>query len=216
MLELHHREACPHCTKVRRYLERHAIRYISVPVAKLGSERSETRALPGTTSAEVPVLVDGDRVVQGSDAILAYLAEQRHAGSFADPEYGFTRRFPGGDYARVIEATKTALAGEGFGVLTEIDVKATMKKKLDVDFPDYIILGACNPKLAHRALTEEPGLGLLLPCNVVVAQDDDGSVVVSAVDPVQMFKVVRNATIEPVAEEVREKLSRAMAAVSPA
>lgn len=213
MLELHQREGCPHCARVRRYLERHNLNYVSVPVPKLGSERAATSALPGTTSPEVPVLVDGQTVVQGSDFIIEYLGRRIEGQPFADPTYGLTRRFRRADYAATVEATKAALATEGFGVLTEIDVKATMRKKLDVDFPNYVILGACNPPLAHRALTAEPGLGLLLPCNVVVAQDPDGAIVVSAVDPVTMFSVVDHRDLKPVAKDVRSKLIRALAAI---
>jgi uncharacterized protein (DUF302 family)/glutaredoxin len=214
MIELYERESCPSCARVRRALENYNIRYVAVPVLKLGSERTETLALPGVQSAEVPVLVDGDRVIQGSDAILEYV-EQLHAPkAYGDPRYGLTRRLSGLEFSQAVDAVKAALATEGFGVLTEIDVQATLKKKLDVDFRRYLILGACNPPLAHQALTAEPGLGLLLPCNVVVTEDDDGSVVVSAVDPVQMFKVVEQSSLEPVAKEVKAKLSRALAAVA--
>ena len=213
MLELHQREACPFCTKVRRALERHNIRYVAVPVPKLGSERSETTALPGVTSAEVPVLVDGDTVIQGSDAILEYIGGLHPADSYGDPSYGLTRRLAGKTYAEAVESVKAALAAEGFGVLTEIDVQSTLKKKLDVDFRRYVILGACNPSLAHQALSAEPGLGLLLPCNVVVTEEGDGSVVVSAIDPLQMFRVVENKALDPVAKEVKAKLGRALAAV---
>jgi len=213
MLELHQREGCPYCARVRRYLERHGLSYVSVPVPKLGSERASTTALPGTTSPEVPVLVDGQTVVQGSDSIIEYLSRRVEGQPFADPTYGLTRRFPSADYTATVEATKAALAAEGFGVLTEIDVQATLRKKLDVDFPSYVILGACNPPLAHRALTAEPGLGLLIPCNVVVAQDPGGAVVVSAVDPVTMFSVVGNRDLKPIAKDVQSKLSRALAAI---
>ena len=96
---------------------------------------------------------------------------------YGDPNYALTRRLTGMSYSDAIPAVKEALSGEGFGVLTEIDVKATLKKKIDVDFRNYIILGACNPKLAHRALTNEPGIGVLLPCNVIVTEEDDGTVV---------------------------------------
>ena len=112
-----------------------------------------------------------------------------------------------------LERVTAALAAQGFGILTQIDIAATLKKKLDIDFRRYVILGACNPPLAHQALSAEPGLGLLLPCNVVVAEDPDGSVVVSAIDPIQMFKVVDNKALESVAKEVKTKLGRALAAV---
>ena len=127
-------------------------------------------------------------------------------------DYGFSKTIDV-PYEAAIERVTAALKEEGFGVLTAIDVKETLKKKLDVDFRKYVILGACNPPLAHQALTEEPGLGLLLPCNVVVTEDGDGSVFVSAVDPVQMFKVVERSALEPIAQEVKGKLGRALAAI---
>lgn len=108
--------------------------------------------------------------------------------------------------ARVIEALKA----EGFGVLTEIDVKETLKKKLDVDFRPYKILGACNPPLAYRALTAAPDVGLLLPCNVTLSQNADGSVEVSMIDPLMMMSVVPNSELAAVADEARARLERAL------
>src|SRR6476620_9110810 len=106
---------------------------------------------------------------------------------------------------RVIDALKV----EGFGVLTEIDVKATLKKKIDVDFRPYVILGACNPPLAHKALSEELDIGLLLPCNVVVyAADQPGKSVVAALDPVEALSLAGNDRIRPLATEVRSRLER--------
>ena len=111
--------------------------------------------------------------------------------------------------ARVTEALKT----EGFGILTEIDVKATLKKKLDVDFRPYKILGACNPPLAYQALKEAPELGLLLPCNVTVQQVEDGLVEVAFIDPMTMLGVVTGAGLKPVAEEALARLERAAASL---
>jgi uncharacterized protein (DUF302 family) len=104
-----------------------------------------------------------------------------------------------------------ALKAEGFGVLTEIDVKETLKKKLNVDFPPYKILGACNPALAHRALTIAPQIGLLLPCNVTVRQLEDGTSEVSLVDPLVMLGVIANPGLKEVAEEARVRLWRVSA-----
>jgi len=132
---------------------------------------------------------------------------------YGDPEFGHTRRLEGWTFADAMAATREALAGEGFGVLTEIDVKATLKKKLDADFRNYVILGACNPPLAHRALLAVPGIGLLLPCNVVLTEEDDGTVVVSTVDPRAMFQVVDHPGVAPIAEEVDAKLARVLAAI---
>ena len=111
--------------------------------------------------------------------------------------------------SKVPEALKT----EGFGVLTEIDVKQTLKKKLDVDFRRYTILGACNPPLAHTALQNDLFLGLLLPCNVVVYEDDSGKVAVSFINPKEMFKVVDNPDVQGIAEEVDAKMRRALDAI---
>jgi len=110
-------------------------------------------------------------------------------------------------YEQALDAVKDALKTEGFGVLTEIDMKATLKKKLDVDLRKYTILGACNPPLAYKALQGELQIGLLLPCNVIVYEEGNGSVV-SAIDPVTAMSVVDNTSLAPVAEEVRSKLKR--------
>jgi len=109
---------------------------------------------------------------------------------------------------------RDALQREGFGVLTEIDVKATMKKKLDVDFRPYRILGACNPPLAHRALTEEIDIGLLLPCNVVVyAGDEEGTAVVAILDPILQMGVAGSDDMLPMAQDVRARMERVLAAI---
>lgn len=119
------------------------------------------------------------------------------------------------DFQRAVESVKQALAEEGFGILCEIDVAATMKKKLDVDFRPYVILGACNPPLAHRALTAERDIGLLLPCNVIVYADDiPGRSVVAALDPVVALSVTGNTDLQPVAMDVKARLMRALDAVA--
>jgi uncharacterized protein (DUF302 family) len=111
--------------------------------------------------------------------------------------------------ARVVEALKR----EGFGVLTDIDVKATLKQKLDVDFRPYRILGACNPKLAYRALELEDKIGTMLPCNVVVQEHDGGKVEVSAVDPVASMQAIENSELAEVANEVRGRLRKVVETV---
>jgi uncharacterized protein (DUF302 family) len=121
--------------------------------------------------------------------------------------YGRTTRIKGLSFEQVLEKATAALKEQGFGVITEIDVKATMKQKLDVDFRNYKILGACNPKLAHRALSEELYVGLLLPCNVVVFEDE-GEVVVSAIDVGEMFKVVDRKDLGWLANEVGSRLDK--------
>lgn len=110
---------------------------------------------------------------------------------------------------------REALKDEGFGVLTEIDVSATLKEKLDVDFPRYSILGACNPPLAHQALQAEPDVGLLLPCNVVVRELADGETVVEALDPVKQLSLADAPALDALAEDVRERMRRVIDAVAP-
>ena len=115
------------------------------------------------------------------------------------------------EYDSAVARTKEALAAEGFGILSEIDVAATLKKKLDVDFRPYVILGACNPPLAHRALSAERDIGLLLPCNVIVYADDvAGRSVVAAMDPVEALQLTGRDDIASLAQEVRQKLVRAL------
>ena len=117
-------------------------------------------------------------------------------------------------YEQAVERVRAALSAEGFGVLSEIDVRATLKQKLDADFRPYIILGACNPPLALRALTAEQHIGLLLPCNVIVyAADDEGSSVVAAVDPEVSLGRVGNDALAPLAAEVKARLRRVLDAV---
>lgn len=113
-------------------------------------------------------------------------------------------------YNEVIAKVKKELAKEGFGVLTEIDVKETLKKKMDYDFTDYIILGACNPPFAKKALEGEMNIGLLLPCNVIVYVDGDQTVV-SAIRPKEMFKLVEKKELIGIADEIEERLERVIA-----
>jgi len=120
----------------------------------------------------------------------------------------YTNKTLEGTFDQVVEKVTNALKEEGFGVLSDIDVSATLKKKLDVNFRKYRILGACNPPNAHKALTAEPYIGLMLPCNVVVQETDDGKVDVSAVNPVASMTAVENSELERVASNIKEKLER--------
>ena len=126
--------------------------------------------------------------------------------------YTFNRLIAGASFDEVDARTRTALADSGFGILTEIDVKATMKKKLDVDMPSYSILGACNPKMAHQAIGIEPRVGAMLPCNVILRQVE-GGVEVSAIDPVASMQAIDNPDLHAVAGQVRDLLAKAVAAI---
>ncbi len=123
-------------------------------------------------------------------------------------KYGFGKKL-NLPYAEAVEKTKAALKEQGFGVLTEIDVKKTMKDKLDVDFRPYVIIGACNPPLAHRALSKTLDVGLLLPCNVVVYEDQGGSVV-QVFDPEAGLAIVGVSELDPIGREARQRLQNAL------
>jgi uncharacterized protein (DUF302 family) len=124
--------------------------------------------------------------------------------------YGFSKKV-NMPYEQAVEKATAALKEEGFGVLTEIDVKATLKKKLDVDFRRYVILGACNPPFAYKALSTELEIGLLLPCNIIVYEAEGGGSVVSAMNPMTALGVVDNPTMHEIAEQVTERVQRALA-----
>jgi uncharacterized protein (DUF302 family) len=116
-------------------------------------------------------------------------------------------------YDEAVEKVRGALKDQGFGILSEIDIKEKMKEKLGVDFKRYIILGACNPPLAHKALLAEPDIGLLLPCNVIVYENGERESVVAAVDPDAMMQITGNAALRTIAEDAKARLTRALANV---
>ncbi len=127
-------------------------------------------------------------------------------------ELGFKVKLQG-EFDEVEARVRQALMDQGFGILTEINVKDTLKKKLDVDFRPYKILGACNPPLAHRALTAVPDAGLLLPCNVTLSLEDDDTIEVAIIDPMIMLSVGELPELKPVADEAGERLQRVVAAL---
>jgi len=122
--------------------------------------------------------------------------------------YYFSTTLKNSSFEDVKEKVTAALKEEGFGVLTNIDVKATLKKKIDVDFRPYEILGACNPHFAHKALLAEDKIGIMLPCNVIVEETNNGDITVSAVDPIASMGAVENNNLEEIANEVQQKLKR--------
>ena len=127
--------------------------------------------------------------------------------------YTLDRSFKGEAFETIVDRTRAALAAKGFGVLTEIDVKATMKKKIDAEMDNYLILGACNPGMANEAIKIEPRVGAMLPCNVIVRSTSKDEVMVSAIDPVASMQAIPNDTLHSVAGKVRDMLRDVVAAI---
>jgi len=125
-------------------------------------------------------------------------------------EYYFNKTLTDLTFDQIIDKITLALKAEGFGILTEIDIKTTMKNKLDIDFPSYKILGACNPRFAYKALLAENKIGTMLPCNVIVRETENGNIEVAAVDPIASMTSVKNEDLAEIADEVRDKLKRAV------
>ncbi|MGM4985435.1 DUF302 domain-containing protein [Rhizobium sp. SG570] len=127
--------------------------------------------------------------------------------------YTLDKTLSGSSFDVAVERTKAALARKDFGILTEIDVKATMKKKLNADIDNYLILGACNPSMAFEAINMEPKVGAMLPCNVIVRSLGGGDIMISAIDPVASMRAIENAALKQVAGNVRAKLEQVIASI---
>lgn len=127
--------------------------------------------------------------------------------------YTIDRVFRNAKFDDVVSATRTALSGQGFGVLTEIDVKATLKKKIGAETADYLILGACNPHMAHKAMQIEPRVGAMLPCNVIIRSTGGGKIEVSAIDPLASMEAIDNEKLKSVAGEVKKMMETVIASI---
>lgn len=127
--------------------------------------------------------------------------------------YTLDKKVRGDSFDNVVEWTRAALADQGFGVLTEIDVKETLKKKINKDIDKYLILGACNPGMAHQAIQKEPRVGAMLPCNVILRQTGDDEIEISAVDPVASMTAIENGELKLIATEVRSMLEKVLASI---
>lgn len=127
--------------------------------------------------------------------------------------YTLDKKVRGDSFDNVVERTRAALADQGFGVLTEIDVKETLKKKINKDIDKYLILGACNPGMAHQAIQKEPRVGAMLPCNVILRQTGDDEIEISAVDPVASMTAIENGELKLIATEVRSMLEKVLASI---
>jgi len=202
-MKLYYQADCPYCQMVLRVLHASGAECLLLPDHAYSHELE-------SLGGKVPVLVDGEDVIAGSEKIIAHLRDRHKAPAQLDSnDYGMRTVFDGSieeAEAAITEALKEA----GFGVLTRIDVAATLKKKIDLDRPPYVILGACNPKIASQALEMEPELGLLLPCNVIVYENEAGKTVISIIRPVKMLAFVGQPEMLPLAEQVRELLQQAL------
>ena len=218
ILSLYQREGCPHCQRVREELTRQNLPFESLQVARLPVDRPDLTAHDGVSSREIPILRDGDRWIQGSEEILLHLRERAGAHWFGDPSFAYTRRLSAPDFQHAARKVRKALEEAGFRVLYELDMGATLEKSSEpgsiersgAGFTKYLILGICATEIAHSLLAEEPAAGLLFPCNVVVAESA-AEIVVSAVDPVALFKTVENRpALTELAKRTRARMVQAM------
>jgi len=210
-LKLYQLADCPYCHLVRRKLDFLGVPYLAMPVPRKGEDRAELIKLSGQRA--VPVLVDGETVLSDSKKIIDYLDEKFEGQEMSSGTYGIFTQVAG-DAQTVYDKTVEALKAVGFGLLTEIDVAATMKKKINEDLDPYMILGFCNPKFAFHGISNEPDLGLLLPCNVIIREVEPGKFRVGAAHPVKMFLPVGRPDMLPLAEEVTGLMKKAIDSLS--
>lgn len=209
-LVLYQREECPYCQLVRKKLTLLGLPFMSMPVEQKGVDRKELIGLSGQN--EVPVLVHGDNVITGSRKILGYLDDRYSDGNrtpMPSNSYGF-KAIVEGDLEKIKEKTTAALKNQGFGVLTEIDFSGTLKKKIGVDVPRQLILGACNPEFARQIVSEEPSAGLLLPCNVTIREIENNQFEVAIISPVRLISLVGRSDLLPLAMDAKNRLNKAL------
>ena len=225
MMKLYQREDCPFSQKVRGKLTELGLSYLAINVPADPRARAELIELCG--QAATPVLVDDDddgRVVTDADTIVAYLQGRYGKPSVHEPTveantksiterpaYGMTRQLAGVGFHAARERVQELLTKEGFGILSVIDITAMLKAKLNCDLGRrYLLLGVCQPRVARDVLTVEPYVGLLLPCNVVVTEADNGDAIVSAMRPVALVQAVDNRAVKSIADRVEATLLRVM------
>jgi len=207
-ITLYHLEDCPYCHLVRRKLEFLGLPALVIPVKPLGADRKELKEKTGQSS--VPALIDEGQVLVDSSVILEYLDKKYGPVEMPSNDYGIAVELEG-EFGAIREKTIAALKEVGFGLLTEIDAQATIKKKIDKDLEPYSILGFCNPGYAYHGMTNEKDIGLLLPCNVLIRELKPGRFKVTALHPVKMFQIVGRADMMPLAKEVTALLKQAIA-----
>ena len=207
-LKLYYMAHCPYCQTVLKALDTYGLACELLPKS---SHVEEVNAITGGT---VPILLVDDKVITESATIVSYLGEHFGNGkAISSNSYGLQTEYDG-NMQEAEEAVIAALKEVGFGVLTRIDVADTLKKKIDVDRAPYVILGACNPKIAAQALEMEPDLGLLLPCNVVVRQNDAGNTEIAVIHPIKMLGVVGRIDMLSLAEQVMSMMKQVIVMVS--
>jgi len=207
-LKLYYMAECPYCQVVMKSLDAFGVECELLP------KRSHVNEVEKLSNGSVPLLVDNGQAISGTSEILSYLSLNFGQGAEVPSNtYGIQTEYDG-NMEEAEAAVTEALKEVGFGVLTRIDVAATLKKKIDLDRAPYVILGACNPKIAAQALEMEPDLGLLLPCNVVVRENADGKTEVAAIHPIKMLGTVGRADMLSLAEQVMGLMKQVIASVS--
>lgn len=200
-------EDCPYSKKVREKLTELNLDFVCINAAK-DSKAKKDFLEDCCGKGQVPFIMDTEKHVKmyESDGIVQFL-EDNYGFNSNKMDYGYRKIIEMEDFNEAVEKVRDELKKEGFGILTEIDVKKTMKEKLDLDYDDYVILGACNPPFADKALQAEKEIGLLLPCNVIVYKNS-GKIIVSAILPSVGMGMIGNSSLKEISLQVEEKLKK--------